>query len=128
MSYLKTKDCKDYPQLVRNIYEYLNMKYGSSARVSDFFNLWRDSYGIEEYDYFNYKDPRVHEFLSYVMDRAIEWNDGKKVDLHELYQSLLTFGDFTQKEKNLFEIGDPDKHMWAVILSITDTNNNNKIY
>ena len=123
-----TKDCRDYPQLVKNIYEYLNLKYGSSARVSDFFNLWRDSYGIEEYDYFNYKDPRVHEFLSYVMDRAIDWNNGKKVDLHELYESLLVFGDFTQKERNLFEIGDPDKHMWAVILSITDTTNSNKIY
>jgi hypothetical protein len=128
MSYLKTKDCKDYPQLVKLIYEHLNVKYGSSARISDFFNLWRDSYGITEYDYFNYKDPRVHEFLSYIMDKAIDWNAGREVDLHELYTSLLTFGDFTQKEKYMFETGDPEEHMWAVILSITDTTNKNKIY
>ena len=94
MSYLKTKDCRDYPQLVKIVYEYLNQKYGSSARVSDFFNLWRDSYGIEEYDMAN--------DLTYFKRNA--------VNFYGVFDSSF------------------DEHMWAVILSITDTNNKNNIY
>ena len=128
MPYYKTKDSKDYPEVTKQTYELLNRTYGTSARVSDIFDLWKLAYRIEDYELLDPNQMQIHNFLSYFMDRIIEWNSGKKVDLLGLYNDLLVAGDFSQSERYLFESSEPENRMWAVVLAITDTTNKNKIY
>lgn len=128
MPYVKTKDCKDYPEVVKMVYEHLNRRFGTSARVSSIYELWESAYGMEEYDLLDKKDPDVQSFLTDFMEIVIDWNNKKPVDLENLYEKFLRSGDFTRSEIQLFESGEPAKRMWAVLLAITDTINQNKIY
>lgn len=128
MQYFKTKNSRDYPLSTIFTYERLNKAYGQNARVSDIFNLWKLAYELEEFDLLDLKQIQAHEFLSYFMDKIIEWNQGKEVDLLGLYKDLLEAGEFSLSERRLFELGEPENKMWAVILAITDPTNKNKIY
>lgn len=128
MSYTVTKDCKDWPATVKSTYEVLNKRFGSSARASDIFELWRIAFGLEELELLDNRMVQNGNYQAYLIDRLIDWNNGKKVDLHELYESVLEAGDFTASEKRIFESGEPENRMWAIILAITDPGNRNKIY
>lgn len=128
MSYTVTKDCKDWPATVKNTYEVLNKRFGSSARASDIFELWRIAFGLEELELLDNRMVQNGNYQAYLIDRLIDWNNGKEVDLHELYESVLEAGDFTASEKRIFESGEPENRMWAIILAITDPGNRNKIY
>ena len=61
------------------------------------------------------------------MDRQLEWMKGEEVDLTEIYEAILTTGDFTSNEKRLFQVGKPEERIWGILLAITDPTNINNI-
>lgn len=81
-------------------------------------------FGIHEFEILNLKSSNVGEFESYLLDRLIDWKRGNPVDFGELEESILTFGDFTEKEKLLFSTGNMQERLWAIFLCLIDPNIN----
>lgn len=122
-----TKDCKDFPGTTRKTYIVLNSRFGNNIRVSDIFELWRLAFRIDEFTLLDERMIQNGEFQAYVMDKIIAWNRGEEIDMNEIYQKILETGEFSQTELRIFESGEPEYRIWAIILAITDPNNTNNI-
>jgi hypothetical protein len=73
----------------------------------------------EEFDILDYKQIQNGTFHSWLIDRQIEWQEGKDVNFSEIYRSFLVAGDFTGSEKLLFETCDIEERLWAMYLVVT---------
>ena len=118
-SFIKTINDTDYTQTVQYVYLKLIDKYKNIARISDIFTLLREAFDIDEWVAL---DPNILQngnLESYLIDRQIEWMNGRPIDFNGIYQSLLTAGDFVASEKKIFEQGDIRERLWAIFLVIT---------
>ena len=94
-------------------------KYSNIARISDIFTLLRDAFDIDDWVAL---DPNILQngtLESYLIDRQIEWMNGNPIDFNDIYQALLTAGDFVASEIKIFEQGNIRERLWAIFLVIT---------
>ena len=116
---IKNKFNTDYSDITKSVYYALSGKYKYTIRISLIFNLLKDAFGIKEFDLL---DPSIcnNGFLeSYLIDRQIDWMEGKDINFTEIYQVLLKEGDFSGSEKLLFETGKIEERLWAIFLAIS---------
>jgi hypothetical protein len=67
------------------------------------------------------------QFESWLLDRQLDWIEGRPVDFREVYDAILTAGDFIETEKRLFEFNKIEERIWAIFLAVCDPKNTNKI-
>lgn len=118
-SFIKTINDTDYTQTVQYVYLKLIDKYRNIARISDIFTLLRDAFDIDDWVAL---DPNILQngtLESYLIDRQIEWMNGNPIDFNDIYQALLTAGDFVTSEIKIFEQGNIRERLWAIFLVIT---------
>lgn len=118
-SFIKTINDTDYTQTVQYVYLKLIDKYRNIARISDIFTLLRDAFDIDDWVAL---DPNILQngtLESYLIDRQIEWMNGNPIDFYDIYQALLTAGDFVASEIKIFEQGNIRERLWAIFLVIT---------
>lgn len=109
----------DYPETTVMVYRYLLPNNQYSARISNMFQLLAESFGLKNFEILDYRDIQNGPFVSWLMDRQIEWQKGEDVNLSEIYRALLVAGDFTSQEKLMFETGSMEERIWAILLLIT---------
>ena len=109
----------DYPETTIMVYRYLLPNNQYSARISNMFQLLAESFGLKNFEILDYRDIQNGPFVSWLMDRQIEWQKGEDVNLSEIYRALLVAGDFTSQERLMFETGSMEERIWAILLLIT---------
>lgn len=124
---IKTKNDKDYPELVRLVYHKLNDKYGTGARINRIFEMLRYIYDLQDFMVLDLNQVQGYQFESWLIDRQCDWMSGKPVNFREVYNAILTAGDFIGSEKKLFELGDIEERLWAIFLAVCDPNNETNI-
>lgn len=116
--FIKNKNDNDYTGVTKSVYHILADRFGYTARISDIWELLRYSFGIEEFELLN---PRLYQngmFESYLLDELIKWRNGEDVNFTDIYQAILTVGDFTGREKLMFDYGNIEERLWAIFLVI----------
>lgn len=126
-SYIKTNQDKEFTDGFRHAYHLVNSHFGTTARMSNIFEMLRIAYSIEEYSMLDTRLIQNASLESYLMDRQIEWMQGKPVDFKNIYDAIITAGDFSAAEKGQFELGNAGEKLWAIFLAITDPTNENNI-
>lgn len=109
----------DYPDVTRSTYNLLWSKYGYSARITIFWDLLKTAVGDVEFELLDYKTIHNGEFMSWIIDRLIEWKNGEDVNFGEIYRAFLLAGEFTGTEKLKFEYCDVEERLWAIYLVVT---------
>lgn len=115
------KNNPGYTKLVRDIFLSLSekYKYTSVPRFSDIFSLIRDAYGLDGFDLIDHRYIANGPFESYLIDRQIDWLDGKDLNLSDLADSILKVGDFTGREKDILLQGHLEERLWAILLVVS---------
>ncbi len=118
--FVKNKNDKDYTNTVKEVYKLLSAQFGYTARISNFWELLKNSLGIKEFEIF---DPRLSNngsFEAYLIDKQIDWQNGEDVDFSEIYDAILVTGTFSGTEKLLFSSSNLEERLWAIYLVICD--------
>lgn len=123
-SFIKNKYNKDYTEVTILVYKLLSLKYGYTIRISDIFQLIKDSFGINDFELFNPLYYNIGPFESYIMDELINWQQGIDINFSDIYRSILTIGDFTESEKDMFRYGNIEERLWAIYLSVSNPMDN----
>lgn len=114
----KSKYDKDYTDTVKSIHQLLSSKYGYTARISNIFELIKDSFGLKEFEILDTKLCNNGLLESFLIDKQKEWLEGKQVNFSDIYEAVLREGDFTASEKLLFNTGNIEERLWAIFLTI----------
>ena len=125
--FIKTKSDKDYSFIARAVYHQILRKFGATARITNLMDMLKYTYEINEWLLYDPKNLQSAMFTSYLIDRMIDFKDGKPVDFTEIYETILKEGDFLNSEKRVFEIGNIEERLWAIFLAVDDPINKNKI-
>ena len=125
--FIKTKSDKDYSFITRAVYHQILRKFGSTARITNLMDMLKYTYEIDEWLLYDPKNLQSAMFTSYLIDKMIDFKDGKPVDFTEIYETILKEGDFLNSEKRVFEIGNIEERLWAIFLAVDDPINKNKI-
>lgn len=118
--FVKNKNDKDYTNTVKEVYKLLSAQFGYTARISNFWELLKNSLGIKEFEIF---DPRLSNngsFEAYLIDKQIDWQSGEDVDFSEIYEAILVTGTFSGSEKLLLSSSNLEERLWAIYLVICD--------
>jgi hypothetical protein len=126
-NYIKTNQDKEFTDGMRTAYHLVNSHFGTTARISNIFEMFKIAFSLEDYSMLDTRVVQNATLESYLMDKQIEWMSGQPVDFKEVYEALLTAGDFSMSEIRRFELGNAGEKLWAIFLAITDPTNNNNI-
>ena len=94
---------EELPIEAKYSFNVLKSKYGYTGRMSEFVQYLRDIFGIKDFEFFDTYTWNKAEFLSYLLDRQIQYQKGDTLDMAQLHKDILTAYDFTRKEKILLQ-------------------------
>lgn len=122
--FVKNKRDTDYTEVVRTVYKSISDRYGYNARINDIWPLLTTALNIEEFEILDPKSYLNGNFEAYLIDRMIDWRNGKNVDFSEIYNVILDIGDFTDVEKLKLENEQVEERLWAIYLAVVDPSMN----
>ena len=117
---IKTKDDTDYTDTVKRTFYLIKEDFGYTARLSNIWTLLLRPLGLDEFEILTPELYNNDSFLSFLIDKQQDWMEGKEVNFNEIYEALLTVGDFTQKEKFLMEKAGIEEILWGIFIEICD--------
>ena len=118
MSLKKTINSTDYTDYVKSVYGELISKYSYTIRITRLYEMLKYLLFIDEYQSLDIKNTACSEFNSYLLDKCIEWKQGKEIDFGEIYQAMLINGDFTSSEKLIFKDSNIEELLWGIFLAV----------
>jgi hypothetical protein len=107
---------EELPIEAKYSFNILKSKYGYTGRMSEFVQYLRDIFGIKDFEFFDTYTWNKAEFLSYLVDRQIQYQKGDTLDMAQLHKDILTAYDFTRKEKRMFIEESIEKRLWGVFI------------
>lgn len=110
------------PDITKNIYLKLKEKYGITARATRFLEMFKYALQVDEWVLLDERLILNGQFDSYIIDKTYQFMNGGVIDTREIYDAILTAGDFVQSEKRMFESEQVDEIIWAIFLAITNNN------
>lgn len=116
--FVRNKYSTDYTDTVKAVYNILSEKYKYTIRITLIFELLKDAFGLKEFDLL---DPRLCNnglLESYLIDKQLDWQNGKEVNFSEISEIILKEGEFSGSEKLLFKTGNIEERLWAIFLAI----------
>jgi hypothetical protein len=117
-----TKDDKEFPE--STILSYRILKRNGLLKITDFWRALSLVFGLKEFEILNLNSPHIFEFESYIMDLLIDWRNGEPIEFDNLENAIYSFGEFTEMEKLLFQLGNLQHRLWAIYLYLIDPNMN----
>lgn len=116
------KNNKDYTETVKVVFNNLRKIHKNySSRITDIFQLIKEAFGLSEFDELDERFCNNGPFLSYLIDKQIDWMNGKDINFEEIYKSILSAGEFSKKEKDLFKLGKIEERLWAIFLLVCNS-------
>ena len=115
---VKNKDCVDYTNVVKTTYNLIRKTYSYSARIINIWEMLKKVFFINEFELLTPELYNNANFESYLIDRQIDLMNGKDVDFGEIYEAILTVGDFTAEEKRMMVYEKIEEILWGIFLAI----------
>lgn len=115
---VKNKENTDYTDATRLTYHIINDTYGYTARIVNIWEFLKLALQIDEFEILTPKNYNNAPFETYLMDRQIDWMEGKDVDFGEVYRKILETGDFTRGEKRLMSEYKIEEILWGIYLAV----------
>ena len=116
--FVKNATCTDYTDTVKYIYHLLRDTYGYNLRIVNVWEYLKLCLNVDEFEILNLRLSNLASFESYMVDRQIDWMNGKDVDFSEIYDAIVTVGDFTTSEKRLMKDRQINEILWGMFLAI----------
>lgn len=110
----------DLPIETKYSFNLLKEKHGYTGRMSEFVKYLTEIFGIKEFEFFDSYTWNKAEFLSYLLDRLIEYKNGKTLDMAQLHKDILVAYDFTRKEKRMFIEESIEKRLWGLFIYLNE--------
>ncbi len=98
----------------------LKQKHGYTGRMSEFVQYLMEIFGIKEFEFFDSYTWNKAEFLSYLLDKQIEYQSGKILDMSQLHKDILVAYNFTRKEKRMFIEENIEKRLWGLFIYLSE--------
>ena len=117
---IKNRYDSDYTEIVKSVYQMLSKEFGYLAKITDIWVLLSHSFNIPKFELVDTSQYQNGEFESYLVDKFIDWRDGKDINFTDISEGILSVGDFTGTEKLMFDHGKIDERLWAIFLVILD--------
>lgn len=118
MQLIKNKEDIDYTEVVKNTYSLVRSTLGYTARIINIWDILKLTLGIDEFEILMPEMYNNASFESYLVNKQIDWMEGRDVDFHEIYEAVLTVGDFTSEEKRLMINRKLEEILWGIFLAI----------
>ena len=118
MQLIKNKADIDYTEVVKDTYSLVRSTLGYTARIINIWDILKLTLGINEFEILMPEMYNNASFESYLVNKQIDWMEGKDVDFHEIYEAVLTVGDFTSEEKRLMINRKLEEILWGIFLAI----------
>lgn len=116
MSLKKAKTDTDYTERVEMTFEYLKYKFGYTARITRLYEMIQYALNIDEFEMFDSRILQTSKLESFLLEKCIDWQQGKVIDFGEIYDAMLINADFSSDEKLLFRLNDIEEIIWAIFL------------
>ena len=116
--FVKNASCTDYTDTVKYVYHLLRSTYGYNLRVINVWEYLRLCLSVEEFEILDLKLSNLASFESYMVDRQIDWMNGKDVDFSEIYDAIITVGEKKKKKKRLMREQQIEQILWGMFLAI----------
>lgn len=111
---IKNRNSNDYTEIFKSVYHLLSNEFGHSAKITDIWMLLSRSFNIPKFELVDTSQYQNGELESYLIDRFIDWRDGKDVNFSDISEAIDVVGDFTREEKLMFVHGKIDERLWAI--------------
>lgn len=118
MQLIKNKEDIDYTEVVKDTYSLVRSTLGYTARIINIWDILKLTLGIDEFEILMPEMYNNASFESYLVNKQIAWMEGRDVDFHEIYEAVLTVGDFTSEEKRLMINRKLEEILWGIFLAI----------
>lgn len=125
MNFIKNNKSTDFTNTTIETFNYLKLIHKNnlySVRINNMFQLMKEAYGLDEFDILDSRNCNNGDLDSFLIDRQIDWINGKNVNFGEISNKILEIGDFTEKEKDMFNEGKFEERLWAIYLLVCSPN------
>ena len=89
----------DLPTETKYSFNLLKEKHGYTGRMSEFVKYLTEIFGIKEFEFFDSYTWNKAEFLSYLLDRLIEYKNGKTLDKASFKYDIVDYDDESEEIK-----------------------------
>ena len=117
---IKNKNCTDYTEATIQAYRTIRNTLGYSARISNLWELLKLVLNLTDFEILTPELYNNSSFLSYLVEEQIKWMNGEDVDFGDIYEAILTVGDFTEEEKRTMVRRKIEELLWGIFLAICD--------
>lgn len=120
MELIKTIKDKDYSDIAVNVFQVLKSRYGYTLRVSRLLEIIRDVFLFgSELLLVDIKTCSNGLFDSFLMDRMIDWQQGREVDFSKIKDEIYKTYQFSSSEKLILETGSMEERLWGFFLALS---------
>ena len=116
---------ENLPIETRYSFNILKEKHGYLGRMSEFVQYLTEIFGINEFELFDSRTWNNAEFLSYLLDRQIDYKNGKILDMSQIHKDIIVAYDFTRKEKRMFVEESLEKRLWGLFIYLDNPGKEN---
>lgn len=117
---IKNKNCTDYTEATIQAYRTIQNTLAYSARISNIWELLKLVLNLTDFEILTPEFYNNSSFLSYLVEEQIKWMNGEDVDFGDIYEAILTVGDFTEEEKRTMVRRKIEELLWGIFLAICD--------
>jgi hypothetical protein len=122
---LEKEDDELLPMETMYCYNILRNKYGYTGRMSNFPVFLSDIFEVKEFEFFDPHKWNTAEFLSYLLELQIKYQNGETIDMAQLHKDILGVYQFTRKEKRMFIEESIEKRLWSIFIFLNNPNKDN---
>lgn len=94
-------------------------RFGYTARITRIWEFLTVALLIPKFEILDLNSISP-DFESYIIDRYIDWSNGKDVNLKDIQDAILVAGDFTKNEKILIENPEMEDKLWGIFLAVSN--------
>lgn len=120
MELIKTINNKDYSDIAVNVFQVLKSRYGYTLRVSRLLEIIKDVFLFgSDLLLVDINSCSNGLFDSFLMDRLIDWQQGREVDFSKIKDEIYKTYQFSSSEKLILETGSMEERLWGFFLALS---------
>lgn len=120
MELIKTINDRDYTDIAVNVFNILKSRYGYTLRISRLLEVIKDVFLFgTDLLLVDLKSCSNGPFDSFIMDRMIDWQQGKEVNFSKIKDEIYNTYQFSSSEKLILETGSIEERLWGFFLALS---------
>ena len=120
MELIKTINDRDYADIAVNVFDILKSRYGYTLRISRLLEVIKDVFLFgSDLLLIDLKSCSNGLFDSFMMDKLIDWQQGKPINFSEVKDEIYKTYQFSSSEKLILETGSLEERLWGFFLALS---------